>query len=81
MQGWAKTPLHAKVPSGHFRKAAQCRHACRPEILSPAPPSQSIRYTCDEKGDVVPTRMWQFEMDAEAHPYKGEQTPPKVDQK
>ena len=42
---------------------------------------QSIRYTCDEKGDVVPTRMWQFEMDAEAHPYKGEQTPPKVDQK
>jgi len=25
--------------------------------------------------------MWQFEMDAEAHPYKGEQTPPKVDQK
>jgi len=43
--------------------------------------NMTLGYTCDEKGDVVPTRMWQFEMDAEAHPYKGEQTPPKVDQK
>lgn len=41
----------------------------------------SVRYTSDENGNMVPTRMWQYEMDAEAHPDRGEQTPPKSDNK
>ena len=30
---------------------------------------KSVRYTSNEKGELVPTRMWQYEMDEEAHPH------------
>ncbi len=32
----------------------------------------SIRYTADAQGELVPTRMWQYEMDEEAHPGQSE---------
>ena len=28
---------------------------------------KSVRYTCDKEGHMVPTHMWSYEMDAEAH--------------
>ncbi len=33
---------------------------------------KSVRYTSNEQGELVPTRMWQYEMDEEAHPNEGE---------
>ncbi len=33
---------------------------------------KSIRYTSNAEGELVPTRMWQYEMDEEAHPDEGE---------
>lgn len=40
----------------------------------------SVRYTSNEKGEMVPTHMWQYEMDEEAHPYRAEDEPKKPDQ-
>ena len=33
---------------------------------------KSMRYTSSPEGEMVPTRMWQYEMDEEAHPNQGE---------
>ena len=33
---------------------------------------KSMRYTSSPEGEMVPTRVWQYEMDEEAHPNQGE---------
>lgn len=41
---------------------------------------KSVRYTV-ENGKLHPTRMWEYEMDTEAHPDNEEQSMPKTDEK
>lgn len=36
---------------------------------------KSVRYTYDEEGNMIPTRMWSYEMDAEAHPERENEEP------
>ena len=42
---------------------------------------KSVRYTCDRDGNMIPTHMWSYEMEAEAHPEVDKQEPPREDGK
>lgn len=53
-----------------------------PLHVSPSASPSAARYTISKDGELIPTKLWEYEMDCEANPFRGdEQAPPRIDEK